>query len=428
MRARAVSRTLLASGALVGALALLVAPSATGQEATPSAFDAVAAADGLRTYFVAPGAPLSPELFDGGAPVTQARVNGTGESVAFASMPYPGDTALSLPGLLLPLLGLPSPPPYPLIARSQSGTTPEASASAGAVELRAKSDERSSEASSSSGGGDDSGTAVGRVLTHAVAKLDAAGAVTSESRALVESFAVSGVLRIGAVDAKANATQPATGGEHRASSTFTAEGVSAGGVAIGVSNDGLLLPGQKAPVPDSSGLSPVLDATGITVRYLAPQEIDGGVVSAGLAVTVPVAQPGKDPVTVTYVLGQVRAIATSSADAAAPVDVLGDDAALGPEVGTDPPLGATPLDPLPASDGALGDGGSSGPLGSAADAAPGAAAGGGGTVGTARPVLARAGATSSASGFYLVLVVGAAVALTGGVLVRVIGVRLAWTS
>lgn len=420
-----ISRALVASAALLAVAAVVVGPPAVGQEATPSAFEATAAADGVRAYVQVPGAPLSANVFDGGAPVTQAYVNGTGESVGFASTPYPGDTAVSVPGLVLPLVGLPAPPAYPLQARSEAGTTPEASASAGAVDLEAKSTDRSSEASSTSGGGDNGGTAAGRIHTVVTAALDPNGGVASASTSTVESFSVAGILRIGATEAKASAKQP-VGGAHATSSSFAAEGVSAAGVAIGVSNDGLTLPGQKAPVPDTSGLSPALDAAGIKVHYLAPREVEGGIISAGLEITVPVNQPGRDPMTVTYVLGRARAIATSSGDAVAATD-LGSDVLGGDDSG----LGAaTPVGETGSASGALsGDGGalspSASPSGGASlpgDSRPSPRAA------TVQPAASTVPASTSAAGFYLVLVVGAAVAFTGGLLVRIIGVRLAWTS
>ena len=398
----------------VPVLALLATDAiARGQAPTPTSFQAVAGADGMRAYLIVPGAPLSNTVSDGGAPVTQALVNGVGESVGFAAMPHPGENAIALPSLLVPLLvpQAPSVPPYPLMARSESPTTPTASASGGAIELQARSTERLSEASSVSGGGENQGASVGQVETHVIARLDDAGGVVSEAMSAAESFSATGVLRIGATTATAMATHPADG-PPTAESSFTAEGVTVAGTAVGVSDKGILLPGQTNPVPDTSGLSPALDAVGVSMRYLAAQEVDDGVVSAGLEVVVPVVIPGTGTASVRYVFGQARAIASSSGivlteDSTPPLPT--DDGTVAPPSAPSDDVAGAPVDvpDTPADTGSDVD--------TPAPRSP-------------RPVVARVPATASATGFYLVLVVGAVVSFTGGLLVRLIGVRLAWTS
>ena len=52
---------------------------------------------------------------DGGGPVSQSTFSSAGSSQAFASLPYPGSTAVSGPGLLTGITGLPI-PPYPFYA------------------------------------------------------------------------------------------------------------------------------------------------------------------------------------------------------------------------------------------------------------------------------------------------------------------------
>src|SRR2546428_735047 len=63
-------------------------------------YRAVANADGTRVTVSAPGYLLVNTLFDTGAPTAQAVVDGLGNSRAFASYPYPGDTVVAAPGLV----------------------------------------------------------------------------------------------------------------------------------------------------------------------------------------------------------------------------------------------------------------------------------------------------------------------------------------
>ena len=94
-----------------------------------TSFDAVAGADGVRVLVEGP-APLLLNVFDGGVPVSQALVNGMAARSRLASVPCPGDTLLAAPGLVFPVVGLPAPPDYPLIAWSAAPNKPKA-----AVEL-----------------------------------------------------------------------------------------------------------------------------------------------------------------------------------------------------------------------------------------------------------------------------------------------------
>ncbi|MDX6551537.1 MAG: hypothetical protein QOH74_25 [Gaiellales bacterium] len=381
-----------------------------------TSFDATAAADGVRVLVYAPSAPLSSNVFDGGAPVTQALVNGIGESRALASIPYPGDTALSLPSLVLPLIGLPAPPEYPLLAASSAPNKPKGTVDIGPLHMAARSDQYSSAAESSGGGGSGDNT-IGNFATMASTTAATATAkVVSKAESTTEAANFGGVLSIGRVHAVANVTRPATG-KSTTTSALEIEGVKAAGTTIGVTSKGFLLPGSTSPVPDTNALSPVLDAAGISLQYVQSQPITDGIVSAGLAITVRTSSA-----TTTYILGRVRALASSTV-------------AQTPAVSADTGVGA------PAA-GSAGSGSTEPASPSAAPAASTASAGlSGGTVAAptaAAPLLAPAGrqaaglaasrpvptSTVSTTSFYLVLVIGALVGLVGAALVRIFGMRL----
>jgi hypothetical protein len=398
--------------AVAGGLWLLVlaVPSARAQSELGS-FDAVAGADGVRVSGLVPGAPLSPQVVDKATPVAQALVNGLGESRAFAFAPYPGDNALSLPGTLFPLVGLPAPPSYPLMAASESPTQPESTISQPGLTLAAKSDELASTAKATVGG-DAGANAVGRAMTSAGAKADReTGEVVAEAASTVESATFEGVLRIGATHATAKVVQPPTG-PAKLEASFSAEGVTIAGTTVGVTDKGFVLPGSTAAVPDTSGLSPVLDQAGISMVFLEPVVGEYSVVSGGLVVTVPVALPDRDPVLTTYTFGRASASAQGVVAGVVPID------------------DSTDVPPTPDGSGSvLGSGSSPGAV--ASPSLPGPTGEGGSVVppSAAAPAAAqRAVPMASAVSFYLVLVAAAVVAATGAVLVRLFGVRLLWTS
>jgi hypothetical protein len=394
-------------------------PAATPSAARLTAFDAVAAADGVRVLVFAPSAPLSSNLFDGGAPVTQALVNGIGESRALASVPYPGDTAISLPSLVLPLLGLPAPPDYPLLASTSAPNKPKAVVDVGPLHMAARSDQYSS-AAESSGGGGSGDNAIGRFATAASTTVDQATAkVVSKAESTTEAATFGGVLSIGRVHALANVTRPATG-KSTTTSALEIDGLTAAGTTIGVTSKGFVLPGSTAPVPDTNALAPVLDAAGISLQYVQSQPITNGIVSAGLAITVRTSSA-----TITYILGRVRALASSSVaeSPALPVDT----GVAAPATSAGGSTEAAAPSAAPAASTAAG-GLTGGTVASPTAVAPVIAAPP--TRQTAGLAVSRSVPTSTVSttSFYLVLVIGALVGLVGAVLVRIFGVRLVWTS
>ena len=391
------------------------APHVSASGAAFTAFDVVAGADGVRVLVNVPSAPLSSNVFDGGAPVTQALVNGIGESRALASVPYPGDTAVSLPSLVLPLVGLPAPPDYPLMASSAAPNKPKAVVDSGPLHMAAQSDTHSSSAEAT-GGGSSGDNAIGRFATSASASADPTVAkVVAKAESTTEAASFGGVLNVGRVHALANVTRPATG-KPTTTSSLEIDGLTAAGTTIGVTSKGFVLPGSTSPVPDTSGLSPVLDAAGLSMQYVQSQPVTNGIVSAGLAITV------RSPsATVTYVLGRVRAIASSTVTqtAVAPVEVGIAQPAAG-ESGAAP--AAAPSSPGAGSAAAS-------PAGATVAAAPVTSAAPAATSASARPSTGLAASrepssTVSTTSFYLILVIGALIGLVGGVLVRLFGVKL----
>lgn len=135
-----------------------------------------------------------------------------------------GDLAISGPGLLTGLTGLPSPPPYPFYESSRHPTTPEAKVGQPGYELAATSAESTSKDSTMTGGGSGSeanASSLGKTVTGAEASRDAAsGTVTAVVAGRAHVINVGGVLRVGQVDVnvkvvRAPGTDPAREGQFR---------------------------------------------------------------------------------------------------------------------------------------------------------------------------------------------------------------------
>jgi hypothetical protein len=416
------------AGGLASGVTLGLGPLAAGAQSDAGArlttFDASASADGVRVGVFVAGAPLANQVVDLGGPTAQALLNSLGRSQAFAAMPYPGDTLLSLPGTIFPVIGLPSPPGYPLIARSDVSTSPQSSITQPGLSLTAKSDNHSSQASASSGGGGAAGGVAAAAATALTRLDDSTGDLTANSQATADVANIQGVLRIGHVSGEAQVVQPASGGV-KATSSFAVEGVSIAGVSAAVTDKGIVLPGTTTPVPDTSGLSSVLDGAGVSMKYLVASAQGSSVVSAGLVVSVKEAGPtGNDVVTYTFgraaasVAGSSSSAAAASTGAGAVPTSTGDQTTLpAPSTGTD-------------------TGGLGSPLSAAVASVPGSSVAGSSpriprsaVAPTAGPPtrVAPASSTASAASLYLLLVAGAIVAASGLVLVRLFGVKLAWT-
>ncbi len=155
--------------------------------------------------------------------MSQSVIDGLGNSRAFASLPYPGDLAISGRGLLAGLTGRPSPPTYPFYVSSSHPTTPEAKVVQPGYELVATSGESSSQGTTKTGGGS-SGSAIGSTVANAVTSRDAAsGMVTAEATGMADIINIGGVLRIGQVDAKAKVTR-GPGADPTREATFVING------------------------------------------------------------------------------------------------------------------------------------------------------------------------------------------------------------
>jgi hypothetical protein len=451
LRLARVLRLTGAAGLLAAGILGVVTDPARGEDAPaqPSSYEAVASAEGFRFSFGAPGFVAVDTFIDGGGPVSQSVIDGLGNSRAFASLPYPGDLAITGPGLVAGLTGLPSPPPYPFYVSSSHPTTPEGKMAQPGYELHANSAESSSKASTMTGGGQgdgQTGSSIGKTITVADTSRDAGtGAVTAVATGTADVINIGGVLRIGQVDAKAKVSRT-PGADPTREANFVINGVSIAGQAVGFSDKGFTFAGTNVPIPAGNPLTEALKQAKISVQYLARVDNPDGVVSPGLVIKQEQATPGGPTMVFRYVFGQMSASATVSGsptsigDSLPPLEtgpsdtqVIGDttpsdtsfpttDATL-PATGTDTggyDNSATGYD--------TGSGASTTTDTTPAEPAPAAAAPQTNLVQEAAPISGTPMTLVDTSSVYLILVAGATVALLGGTVLRLMGVKLKWTS
>jgi hypothetical protein len=432
-------------------VALVVVPSgANGEEApaAPTSYEARASAEGVRISFGAPGFVAVDTFVDGGGPISQSVIDGLGNSQAFAALPYPGDLAISGPGLLAGLTGLPSPPAYPFYVASSHPTVPEATLAQPGYELKAKSSESESQASTMTGSGSgsgDSASAIGSTVTKAVTNRDAtSGMVTGEATGRADIVNIGGVLRIGQVDSRAKVTR-APGGEPTREASFAINGMTIAGQTVGFSDKGFTFGGTNTPIPQGNPLLEVLKQAKISVEYLARADNPDGVVSPGVVIRQELATPSGPTMVVRYVFGQMAASATVSGsptsigDSLSPigevpaetqfVDAPFDSGA--PAATADPPtFPSVPEDTSNSDSSGSVDTGLSTPTAlspevagpAVTEPAPPVA----GVVQEAAPISGTPMTLVDTASIYLILVAAAVVALAGGTVLRLMGVKLKW--
>ena len=112
--------------AALGIAGLLVVPTATaGADQELPGYSAVASARGGYAEYGIRGFLIVEKYIDGSGPTAQATLDSVGASRSFASLPYPGETFVSYPGLVAVVTGQ-VPPGYPLYAAADYPNNPEA--------------------------------------------------------------------------------------------------------------------------------------------------------------------------------------------------------------------------------------------------------------------------------------------------------------
>jgi hypothetical protein len=327
--------------------------AAQSDEHGVSAVSALATADALRTTVTGRNAPASDVPLDLGGANAQAVTDSLGTSQAFASHPYPGDHAITGPGLIAGVTnGAVNIPAYPFYVNANYPTIEEQTLETGIHTLTAEAEERSArgEVRSESGpAGED--FVVGHLRAAAGTTIEASGAAISSAVTGIRGLAV-GPLRITEITASATVERRANGTVER-SSALALQGASVAGIPVEVTGGGLQAGEGTVPADPGGGdtINETLAAQGITVRYLASRESERAVVSPALEITV--TRPIDGPVTsVTYTVVVGRAIAAvEGAGAVAPPVIEPGTEAVPAGSPEEPRTAGSPVPPDPGDDG-----------------------------------------------------------------------------
>jgi hypothetical protein len=316
-----------------------------GAAETSPAFAGIAAADGARFSMTVPNAPGTSTPIDGGGPSAQATVSSLGVSQAFASLPYPGDLPVRLPGLLAGV-GIAGVPQYPFYASSDHPTAPDARLEAPGYLLKAASSEDRS-AAEAAGQAPDGQPASYR--SEAAVGPEGGGAIVAAASSVARNLRI-GDLVIGEAVTRAEA-RLAGGGAVEREASFRLTGVLIAGTAVGIGPEGVTVGGTTSPLPGDNPLLAALAEQGIGIEYVKPLETAHGVVAGGVRITVAGTAPDGTRGTIAMTLGR----ATASVETAAgsrPSPTVGVE--IGPDTG---PAPATPA-PGPGGEGLPADAGS----------------------------------------------------------------------
>jgi hypothetical protein len=300
------------------AAATLLAAGAGAE--SPPAFVGLASASGGRVSFVVPGQFAVEEIVDGGGPVAQSKLDALGGD-SFASLPYPGGTAVAYQGLFAVATGASSPFAYPAYVSASSPGTPsqEVNDPSGSGAYRLLATANTSEASGLARfrpGSADALTSGGEAATRVTASGDSVVATAASRTDGVD--AGGGALRITSVRSRATTTYTSGSDKPVTETALEIDGLKIGDVSFGVGPEGFVVLGQ--PVPYSAAdvnalIDQLLAPSGVKLRFAKAESIVGGAQAAALEITT-TSPPGPNDATGTFTLrlgGASSAIAVGEA-------------------------------------------------------------------------------------------------------------------
>ena len=339
-RARLLGAVMLGAGA-VGSFGAAGTADAQGR-----GFIAFASAQGVRAHYSVPDFLVVSDFMDSGGPVSQSVVDTTGRSTSFASLPYPGENAISAPAVVGVAIGQQIPLTYPFHVRAEHPTSPssELEDPSGTYALQAAADQgqASSNAAMAIGGPE---APVSQTTALTTAAIDADGKVTVTAESLSGALSIGdGTLRIGNLRSRSVTTYGPDDAEPKSVTEFIVEGAKVGDTAVTFGPDGVALAGQPLPSP-VAGPNPVTEAlaqAGISVRMITGEPVEGGATGDTLEIRSKHGPPDGGPqgILVLRFGGATTAVTLGEAEELLP------DVEYGPE---DVPVdgGAAPVVPAP---------------------------------------------------------------------------------
>ena len=297
---------LVAAVAAVGAAVLPVPAGAAGIR--PLA--ATASAQVVRVTYTMPGSGAVGTLLDGGGPVSEATGDSNGRAVTFASLPYPGETALFLPGVLAAAAGLPAPAGYPFYARADYPTAPQSEVvdPSGTYVLRARADRGRADGEAAIQFIGEGADAVSRSSSATHFTLDDRGDATVVAETQTWGISLGGgALTIASVRSRSTTTYLQGNDRPVVSRELVIEGARAFRQSVSIQPDGVHVDDKFAQGPFRDGshlLNDALNQSGITVRTVSG---DGSGSADVLEITShqPVPLPGNPKGTLVWRFGAV---------------------------------------------------------------------------------------------------------------------------
>jgi hypothetical protein len=249
------------------------------------------------TYTV-PDVVIVSEFFDGGGPVAQSFIDSGGQSVAFASLPYPGENAITFPGLFALITGQSLPAGYPFYAQAVYPQVPSAEVKdpSGSYRLTAAADQDQATGDARLAFGADQPVSQTTSATEAVLGSD--GKLTVSAQSVAQGLSVGeGALQIGSLLSRSVSTYTPGEAEPTTTTELVVEGAKVGETPVMIGPDGVRAGGGgAAPVPIGQGsdqLNEALAQSGLSVRTVAAHPVKGG--SAGDVLEIRIKHPVPSP-------------------------------------------------------------------------------------------------------------------------------------
>jgi hypothetical protein len=286
----AVAGTCLSAVVLAGA----ARPDWAAANPISRGFVATADASGMYVRYGIPGFLVVENFVDGGGPVSQAMLGSDGTSESFASLPYPGPTAIGYPGLAALVLGS-APPGYPFYASASNPVQPEQAVSdpSGAYSLSAT-------ATDSQSASDAHVSPVGKPeeaapSTQSQSSVTVDGDKVTATAASLGKGLVAGPLSIASVRSRSTTTYQ-TGADTPVTQTeLQVEGGKVNDMTFSFGPTGLQVAQQGVPVPAGTGLQSLNQAlapSGLSIHFAESTELAGGAAAAAFEIIHSAPVPG----------------------------------------------------------------------------------------------------------------------------------------
>jgi hypothetical protein len=318
---------------------VLLPGSTVGAEEVQRTFTAQAEASGMYVQYGIPGFLPVDQFIDGGGPVSGATFGSDGTSRSFASLPYPGSTAVGYPGVFaLVSNGQFVPPGYPFYVSSAYPTQPEQKLAdpLGTYTLSTAASESKATGTATFG---PPGVTGQKPNASADASVVFEAAKVTATATSVDQMIVAGPLTIGAVRSKSVTTWANGDKEPLTKTELVIEGGRAGDTSFEFGDKGLQVAQQGVPLPAGEGLAAInqaLKPAGISVAFHQAQPFAGGAQAAAFEVTQVAEVPGVGLGTLRVRFGGAKSAVALGAEEV----VLDNDT---PVATSDQKAGATPV-------------------------------------------------------------------------------------